>query len=364
MNLFGTHVIVGILVCLNFIATTVQAQPIVVKYPASNQIASAQIPANTSANTPVYFYFISKGNVSTQIGAEVLGPTGLQASVEAAQIKGSALETLQKGNFWKVFLSANGSTSGRSAVTPASSKTTPRSTVNTRATDSSCASLPSSVIAIIVANISAQRGTPVSYEEICPAATGQGLAGNQASLEEGAEIPEGSEVPVAAQPKIEQTYGSAKGIIQKDNCSSLKQYLIRVSVKLDKLAPDVLAQGFEIKSRLQEVEYVGGRPASLKPVSDGKYAPRPLLLMQSLGGGQWVNLVTWAKGKPKIVAKVAASPSIVYWRGLVLVRVVADKLLAAGGGRKVNFELTNGSTIYNVCGKSARVRWRTNGYPG
>jgi hypothetical protein len=357
MNIF-IRSIIGISVIASYASAESR---IVAKFPANSQIATLQVPAQTSSSTKLIFYAVLKGNSTSQIGVEVSGPKGLQASVDAAQIKGSALATLDKGAFWKIYLSSASTTSGRAANTPAHSTAVTRADVVARATGSTCDALPRSVIDSILANLTQQSGKTVSYEEFCSAAGGIGP--NQ-STNEGIEIPSGTSITAPDQPKIDLAYGSATGFVQKDSCSKIKDYLVRVTLSATNVPADVLAQGFEVRARFQEVEYTGGKAASLKPVSDGMYAPRPLLLMQSIGGGQWVNMVSWAKGKPRIITKVAASPSIVYYRGFVLVRIIADKLLAGGRGEKVNFELTNGQNVYNICGPRARRRWKVNGYPG
>jgi hypothetical protein len=47
------------------------------------------------------------------------------------------------------------------------------------------------------------------------------------------------------------------------------------------------------------MQHYGGSEATIKPVSDGMYAPEPLLLMNYLGFcGQRINIVKWKRGKP------------------------------------------------------------------
>lgn len=339
-------------------------QSIVVKLPASNQVATANVPAGTAASTAVVFYYVSKGNLTSQVGVEVQGPKGLEASVEASQIKGSALSTLEKGNFWKVYLSGTLAQS-RQAVRLAA-QVSNRSTIVTRSTNPICDVLSKSYIEAIIKNLSKQKGHEISYEEYCSQVPQTSVAKPGAkgtSNDEDIVVPIDAANATSSQPTIDQLYGSATGFLEKDNCASIKNYLVKLTVKLDKVSAAALAQGFNVQARLQEVEYSGPRVGSLKPISDGKYAPHPLLLMQSLGGGQWINLVKWAGGRPKILMKVAATPSLAFHRGYVLIRILADKLIAGGRGELINFELTNGRSVYNICGKRAKVRWRVNGYP-
>ena len=332
----------------SMVSSAYSAEPITVNLKKLSSAGVAFVPAGTSASTPVDFYVVVKGNVTSAIGVEAQGPSGITATVEAAQVTGDAEKTLKKGSFWKVYV---GSTTQKSAAVKRSAVT--RSSIPSV----NCDVLPESVISAILANLSSNVGRPVSKQEICKSGGTSGSSGE-------VDLPPGFSDDTVQQPQIDQSYGAAIGFLQKDNCSKTKNYLVRIRVNISKVAPDILASGFQIAARIQEAQYKGGRAASLKPVSDGMYAPRPLLLMQSVGGSQWINLVKWNKKKPKIIKKVSTSSSLVYYRGYVLTRTVADSLLAGGRGQKVNFEATNGNTIYNICGKQARVRWRVNGYPG
>jgi hypothetical protein len=304
------------------------------------------VPAGVSSATPVDFYLVTKGNISSQIGVEAQGPAGITAIVEAVQLKGSLSSSLNSGRFWKIEVGDRNSGRKVRASVPA-----------TRAAQNPCATLSAEDIQRILAAMQASTGQIITEAQLCSGGSGSGSSSSEIDLPPGFD-----QTPVTSQ--IDQSYGAAVGVVQKDACSKINSYVVRIRVSLAKVDPAVLAAGFKVAARIQESEYPGGKIASLKPVSDGRFAPRPLLLMQSLGGSQWVNLVSWKNGKPRILKKVAASSYPAYWRGYVLSRIVADTLLSGGRGEKANFELTNGSSIYNVCGKRARVRWRANGYPG
>lgn len=337
---------------------------ILVKIPNSNDVAIATVPANTASNTPVVFYYLSKGNLTSKLGVEIYGPKGIETKVEAAQVISSVTNTLSKGSFWRIPLDGS--------IIELSNKSSPRSyysrVTNTtpkvaRSIISDCASIPPSILVLLLKNLSEQEGRVISHEEACGEAS-PGLPPSDTGLITPTPTPIGSSSPTTPQVKIESTYGSSNAILQKDSCSTNKNYLVKITLSLSKVSAEALNQGFNIQGRLRELEYTGGRAASLKPKSDGKYAPRPLLLMQSIGGEQKVNLVKWTKGQPLTLTTVAATNSLAFYRGYVLIRIIADKLISGGRGEKVNFELTNGTSIYNVCGKRARVRWKVNGYPG
>lgn len=385
MNYFKTFSCLGLLLLSAITAKELRAEnQIIVKVPASNQVVTASVPKQTSKSTPVVFYYVSRGKISSVLGIAVQGPKGLEASVEASQLKGDALSALNKNNFWKVYLKGSlVETKNNRSVVQTRSYVAPSNLGFTQSVNSPtfaarsagalgiCDILPPSAIQRYIDELKAVQGITVSYNDFCsgnipaPNSGSRPVAqrpGGNSGTE--VELPNGFPGSTASKPSIDVSFGSAVGFVQKDSCASITNYLIKVTVKLDKVSAQDLSQGFDIQARLQEATYNGSRAASLKPVSDGKYAPRPLLLMSSLGGGQWINLVKWSGGKPKILTKVAASPSIVYYRGFILVRVVADKLLSGGRGELTNFELTNGDSIYNVCGRRARVRWRLNGYPG
>lgn len=112
--------------------------------------------------------------------------------------------------------------------------------------------------------------------------------------------------------------------------------------------------------RVQESRPVTKKAASIKPVSVGKLAPAPLLLMQSLGlCGQSATRVMWNKGAPRLFP--VPIEDVISYRNLALNRAAITSHLVGGEGV---FDLEDGRTAYGVCFSLAKTRQRVNGYPG
>jgi hypothetical protein len=156
---------------------------------------------------------------------------------------------------------------------------------------------------------------------------------------------------------------SASIMIRKDTCGakSSANYFVRVDLNLAGVDPQIRANGFEIQAAVLAQGYKGSRAASLKPESDGKFAPRPLLLLSTtggyLGGNESAAVVRWSRGKVKSVQHLRVE-DYVGWQGKVLARIVAPPL---NGGKAV-VELSSKSAMYSVCFQMVRKRQRYNGY--
>jgi hypothetical protein len=109
------------------------------------------------------------------------------------------------------------------------------------------------------------------------------------------------------------------------------------------------------------MQHYGGSEATIKPVSDGMYAPEPLLLMNYLGlCGQRINIVKWKRGKP--VSRTAAKVfDLIQYRDFVLTRTPIGPYLTGG---EASIELFDRNSGYGACFELERKRQRVNGYPG
>lgn len=169
------------------------------------------------------------------------------------------------------------------------------------------------------------------------------------------------EVKVAAE-NFEVGAGGAL-LVRKDTCgwkSNAKQLMV-LELRFDQVDAATLAAGFQMEVGTQVGTYRGSRIASIKPVSDGKYAPRPLLLIHTISGGSdLVTLSSWARSKLRSSRPLKVE-DLVYWRGFVLNRIVAANILRGG---KATVDVFNGAAAYSACITLRRTRQRVNGYPG
>jgi hypothetical protein len=135
-----------------------------------------------------------------------------------------------------------------------------------------------------------------------------------------------------------------------------------MKVDLSAVNPALLQNGATIGAVFSEVTYRGSKAASIKPVSDGMFAPNPLLLMSSISPySEGIFQTKWkANGSISLMRTV---PIVAYagYRNLTLTRSVVTSLLAEGG--KATFDITDGRTAYSVCFAMKRTRQSKNGYP-
>lgn len=151
------------------------------------------------------------------------------------------------------------------------------------------------------------------------------------------------------------------GVFRKDSCNSrVSKYIVKVTLDFSGVDITKFPQGITVRFHGLENVYKGKRAASVKPVSDGRFAPAPLLLMTSVSYDEDVEIMKWTKGKPKQVATVDIEDRV-YYRGFVLSRSVASSILSGG---KASVDKVSDYQSYGACLSMTRTRQRVNGYPG
>lgn len=152
------------------------------------------------------------------------------------------------------------------------------------------------------------------------------------------------------------------GAFQKDSCrTGGTPWRLVVSFDFRKVNRSVLKNGIAVKVAAREIAFGGSRAASIKPVSDGKYAPRPLLLMARTGSfNEVARVVRWRNGKPR-VEKVYEKLDSASYQGLSLIRVPVE--LPGGFASVELLDMKGFSRGYGVCLEMTRRRQYVNGYP-
>jgi hypothetical protein len=203
-----------------------------------------------------------------------------------------------------------------------------------------------------------------------------------------------------------KNYGSlnVRALLNKDACSSTSdKYLVRITIDFSSVNRAVLGSSITIKSRLFTDEYNGRTSASIKPESEGKFFPKPLILMSSLGWNESISVKQWNNVAPIGRGAIPVNGrDRVFWQGLVLARAPIDNLLRGRSsiarnfatskqqqqrrrrpsnnnnkkptssnssgkikpGKRATFELYTPDKAYGVCLSVKRSRQRVNGYPG
>lgn len=156
---------------------------------------------------------------------------------------------------------------------------------------------------------------------------------------------------------------SFTGVLSKDACSGdSSKYAVKVIVDLSPIKEALLGESFSITVRGDEESYSGGREAALKPESEGRYSPRPIVMMNYLSStcGNRIDVVSWRKGKV-ISREELQVYSLLKYTHMVLALALVDPVIPRAGS--ASFELSNGRTSYGVCFKLQRTRQNKNGYP-
>jgi len=143
------------------------------------------------------------------------------------------------------------------------------------------------------------------------------------------------------------------GILHRDACGSPSdEYRLIIAVEAQS-APRVSLRG---------KEWEGPKQSTIKPTSEGRFAPSPLILMNWLksGCGQVISAVKWEGGAPVHIEQLQVEDFIPY-RDMRLARAPISHLLSGGRG---TFELIaplRGG--YGACFDFVRTRQVRNGYP-
>lgn len=144
--------------------------------------------------------------------------------------------------------------------------------------------------------------------------------------------------------------------LSRDACASPKtKYVLRLDIHLPAQSKSSIGS-----IAIQQSFFNGSKAATIKPVSDGLFAPQPILLMSYLNTfcGQKVEIAKWSHGKIQS-RQVTEAKDLIPYKNFILTRTPIGKFLKGG---RATFELFNGKTNYGVCFSLERQRQKVNGY--
>jgi hypothetical protein len=382
LNMWSKHPISCILIafCLYNLGIVAEAQPVNKRVVLRGKIAEVNLLPEESSKK-VIFWGILNGNSSNVVDLRVEAPAGTKAKFLASQKSGSkgGARAIVRGKKAKKSLyplllqekyrdNSKESSLFRLQRNPRA-LSGPRSLTAGLRIDA-CSFIKEEQINELLKEIENLSGESWSKERFCDylnkgsgTEEGQELPGSGGTTGGGGNVPE-----LPSDPSDEIFFQNAsnasldvKGVFRKDSCNSrVNKYILRVELDFSDVDLTKFPNGITARFRGMEYVYKGRRAASIKPVSDGKFAPAPLLLMQSLGYGQEIDIIKWSNGRPRKQADVKVE-NMVYYRGFVLSRSVASKILTGGYG-SVDVEANYQS--YGACLELVRRRQRVNGYPG
>jgi hypothetical protein len=150
--------------------------------------------------------------------------------------------------------------------------------------------------------------------------------------------------------------GRFRATFLKDACAEAEKrrpYLVRFEIRLKKHSSSPIAVN------LTEEINTGSQAASIKPLSEGRFAPNPLLLMEMLRAcGQKVHEATWRRERP-VVSELKAEDLITF-HNRSFVRVNMGGRMSGGAATYV---LSTPDTAYGVCFQRNAVRQYAGDYP-
>jgi hypothetical protein len=325
--------------------------------------SSVTIPANGKEGTisisdpsvkTVSFISRVKGNISQYIDFSAQGPSGLKGYVDVRQV-GRAnklgakfrLQFPKKKKSTTVLVDGSASKVSAQAHTTLAAEGDPSAEQIERIVKAT--GLSEAIIKILLRYMT---------EEQLIAKYGQTSPTN----------PNSPSSPSPSNPTPATPPGSLAGraLLSKDSCdNSVSEYQIEFVIDLtgiDRNAPG--GQG-SVSAKITAGES-SLAAASIKPISDGKFAPKPLILIESTGysyytgSSEVLQLVRWAKGRPGKAKSIKIEDRI-FHQGQSLIRAVAQSVLTGGKG---TFEVTNGQKAGVACLNLVRSRQRVNGYKG
>jgi hypothetical protein len=150
------------------------------------------------------------------------------------------------------------------------------------------------------------------------------------------------------------------GVIHKNSCDrGLNSYFVSILIDVSGIDPAITNAGYTVKIRGAASAYSGRGAGSIKPVSDGKFAPQPLLLMESIGNPELVYVTRW-RGNRLVQTRLQTIRAYAFYRGLRLSRVlIANEL----NNRKGSVTVYDGNDAYGACFTMSRTRQCVNDYP-
>ncbi len=321
------------------------------------------------AATKRTFYSVIKGNSSAMVRLALTAPTATKVKASTIKITGTVAQALatKKGFTSLQVLTESQAASFNASpcidFSPGEGSAEPEASIPQPESSSPlCDLFPPDARAAIGEALAALYGGSWSDAQVCGYLVNNYFGGAEPcdpvdplcallqSLEQSQ--------PQAARysPAIATTYQSFTVRVSQDACAPKStRYLVKFELSIP-----ARNESLTITARATSNIFSGAKAASIKPVSDGKFAPQPILLMSFLGNlcGQRLELSKWSAAK-RISKSTTEPKDLIPYNGRVLTRTPIGSFLTGGKG---TFELFNGRTNYGVCFELRKRRQKVNGY--
>ena len=334
-----------------------------------------QVTVSPADTKRVVFYALTSGNSTQPFSVSLEGPQGMTFEASLATLKEIPTEqVLIDRDFWKIPLKSSKqanreSTSNCLGFAPGETTNEAPPIARPESNSPLCDLFSESDFQALAQTLSTTYGGEWTHAQVCGYLVENYFGGTEQCDPNDPEcIALGGGQPQAATtgtyPKMASTSDTQRifgfGLFRKDACAKRKtKYLARFIVDLATVDPQ-LYPTVTLTIQAMEFKYSGDKAASLKPKSDGRFAPQPILLMTFLGTlcGQKLDVIKWAKGKPRQTTPVRLGDLLPY-NGRILTRSPIGGVLNGGKG---SFDLTTARNAYGVCFELVRRRQKVNGY--
>ncbi len=367
--------IISVLLSMTISVSIVHAETIRIKLDGTR----VQMQVNPELTPLVTFYTVTKGNQSSALAIQARMPANARLTVrEALLTKSEGQQLIDKHSFWKVPLRnekqvekdnqtcvdfAPGESSSENDDVPPIDRPS--------SNDPLCNLFSEEELTAIGQALSATYGGTWSRDQVCGYLVNNYFGGAEAcdpeknpicSLLQAINEPT-SHFRTAYLSLIEAPVSTLKkfsALIQRDSCRAKNtRYLVAIDIDLSHVSK-VDYPIVQISLQANEYQFSGDKAASIKPKSDGKYAPEPILLMSFLGSfcGQNHAVTRWQMSKPRSTTALKVGDLVPY-KGRILTRTPIGRVLKGG---KASFDLYSAQAAYGVCFNLVPKRQRVNGY--
>lgn len=311
----------------------------------------------------VIFYAVTKGTQSEPLSVTLTAPRGAKLTASMAGLRGNALQQVTNGRgFAPISLKTMRQISqSRTCLefAPGESSTDIPPIERPESNSPLCDLFSEAEFSALTETLEAVYGGQWSRAQVCGYLVTYYFGGAEDC------DPNDPEcailmAPAYSSPVIPAETSTLYGLVHKNACAAKStKYLVRIKVDLSKVeSPTPATVSLALTASLHK--FSGSKAATIKPKSDGRFAPEPILLMNYLGTmcGQKLSLVKWRGNQLRRVLPLRLG-DLIFYKNWILTRSPIGSVLTGGKG---TFELYTTHAGYGVCFDLVRRRQKANGY--
>lgn len=344
------------LVSVTLLSSSALAQQKLYRLDPRGRSLEITVPPNTKTKS-LTAYVVAKGNETQYVNFSATGPSGVQISARSQVLSGKNIARFVRSNKrWNAVTFKTNSSNLKSLRISGSSTS---SFTPFALSSGQCQGFTFEQLDEIIRTLSSM-GVNYTRQELCRIYEEYGITG----VPGGGSSSGGNGGGDGNSFNSPSNLATGLALVRKDTCATKKttNYIVRFDISLARVSAADKANGFKVTLTAAPLVHRGSKAATVKPTSDGKFAPRALFLLNTTGGfgygSEQMNVVRWSNRKPR-VSNVRIEDYVPY-RGLYLARAVAESHVRGGG--RATVELLGNSSAYSVCFRMVKARQRVNGY--